>query len=128
MSETRIAFRDTLDHERDVVVEGVLAEDYNGELVGTLLVSGYPCVIVERDTESSHAYAVLYPATSAHRQAWADALWHLGEVEEADYERFVYWIGTAEEEAEFNRLGELGDGHGVCGLVDRLTEVMERVL
>jgi hypothetical protein len=103
-----------IDPEGDIPVHAVALLDYNGEKVVTGFVSGTPFI----EIRSWNSYDLLIP-TDAGLQDSAALVWHLGEVDEDDYQNYVALIGTPQERYGFARyINGAGTGDAICELAD----------
>ena len=121
----------TIDEEHAVRVHAVRAEDYSGDYNITVFVSGLPVIVVS-DDDGDLDFSFLYATGpgnygSAIYQTWASAIFHLGEVGEEDYQRYIDAVGTISEDAAFHTLLEYVDGHEICGLIDRVIAAFKDV-
>ena len=123
-----ILFDETIDQERDVHAVLVALPDYNGSPVATLFVTGYPVLYCEikEDRYAFRHLGAAYDADdfSPHEQAIAAFYYHIGEVPDDQYQRYVNSSG---QEPDLDGLLEYCDGHPLCEWQEKIEQALYRI-
>jgi hypothetical protein len=112
----------TVDNERDCVAYAVCLDGYNGELIVTVLCTGYPMFTLFPNENWRYDISMI-PAETDHLQALA-AFLHELDGDEDLYKAYIETIGTPAEQAAFSEWNETFDGHPFCAYVDTVAEAV----